>query len=188
MKSILQIIPEKTGGNFNIWYWSGGRIQQLLLTMKRKYYCNGRGSKKAPREEGEAIEMIVDEEVYSKQQNYIDALLGKKFYETKLPLMTSLIMKKGNLWRTGKQSMTYKEEEIQEVFGEYLPGIERSPIPTVYLYHQKVLSGRSIWALIVPKYHEFFFAFVDKSVGARNDELMALTRKILRSKYGNQEG
>lgn len=110
MKSILQIIPEKTGGNFNIWYWCGGRIQQLLLTMKRKYYCNGRGSKKAPREEGEAIEMIVDEEVYSKQQNYIDALLGKKFYETKLPLITSLIMKKGNLWRTGKQSMTYKEE------------------------------------------------------------------------------
>lgn len=69
-----------------------------------------------------------------------------------------------------------------------MPGIERSPIPTVYLYHQKVLSGRSIWALIVPKYHEFFFAFVDKSIGARNDELMALTRKTLRAKYGNQEG
>jgi hypothetical protein len=55
LKCILQIIPEKTAGNFNIWYWSAGRVQQLLLTMKRKYYCGGKGNKKAPREEGEAI-------------------------------------------------------------------------------------------------------------------------------------
>lgn len=50
LKSILQIIPQKTAGNFNVWYWSAGRIQQLLLTIKRRYYCNGKGLKKAPRE------------------------------------------------------------------------------------------------------------------------------------------
>ncbi len=46
LKSILQILPEKTAGNFNVWYWSAGRIQQLLLTIKRRYYCNGKGLKK----------------------------------------------------------------------------------------------------------------------------------------------
>jgi len=46
----LQIIPEKAPGNFNVWYWSGGRIQQMLLIMKRKYFCAGKGNKKAPRE------------------------------------------------------------------------------------------------------------------------------------------
>lgn len=60
-KSILQIIPEKTPGNFNVWYWSAGRIQQMLVTMKRRYYCQGNGNKKAPREEGEAIEIVTDE-------------------------------------------------------------------------------------------------------------------------------
>ena len=49
-KSILQITPEKTAGNFNVWYWSSGRVQQILLTLKRKYYCTGKGNKKAPRE------------------------------------------------------------------------------------------------------------------------------------------
>ncbi len=67
-KSILQIIPEKTAGNFNVWYWSGGRIQQMLLTMRRRYYCLGRGNKKAPREEGDAIEVVADEETFIKQQ------------------------------------------------------------------------------------------------------------------------
>jgi hypothetical protein len=90
-------------------------------------------------------------------------------------------MKKGNLWKTNKQAMTYKEEEIQEMFGEYLPGLERSPIPTVFLYHQKVLAGRTYWALIIPKYHEYFFIFVDKSKGAQNDELMTIARKALKS-------
>jgi hypothetical protein len=51
VKSILQIIPE-TPGNFNVWYWASGRIQQMLVTMKRRYYTGGRGNKKAPREEG----------------------------------------------------------------------------------------------------------------------------------------
>lgn len=50
LKCILQIIPEKAPGNFNVWYWSGGRIQQMLLIMKRKYFCAGKGNKKAPRE------------------------------------------------------------------------------------------------------------------------------------------
>jgi len=66
LKSILQILPEKSAGNFNVWYWSAGRIQQLLLTIKRRYYCNGKGLKKAPREEGDAIEIVVDEEMYHK--------------------------------------------------------------------------------------------------------------------------
>lgn len=60
IKSILQIIPEKTVGNFNVWFWSGGKIQQMLVTMKRRYYCSGKGNKKAPREEGEAIEVVTD--------------------------------------------------------------------------------------------------------------------------------
>ena len=53
MKSILQIIPDKIPGSFSVWYWAGGRVQQMSMTMKRKYYSNRRGgTKKAPREEG----------------------------------------------------------------------------------------------------------------------------------------
>ena len=134
-KSILQIIPEKTPGNFNVWYWSAGRIQQLLLTMRRRYYSEGRGTKKAPREEGDVMQVIADQDVFIKQQEYFQTFIGKKFYETRLPLMISLIMKKGNLWRTGKQSMAYREEQIQEVFGDYLPNLDRTPLPVVYLVH-----------------------------------------------------
>ncbi len=112
---------------------------------------------------------MVEEEVFRKQQDYFDAFLGQKFYETKMPLLTNLIMKKGNIWRTTKQAMTYREDEVQEIFGEYLSEVERLPIPTVFLFHQKVLSGRTFWALIIPKYHEYFFIFVDKSKGAQND-------------------
>ena len=32
-------------------------------------------------------------------------------------------MKKGNLWRTNKFMQTYREEDIQEVFGDYLPNL-----------------------------------------------------------------
>ena len=109
VKSILQIVPEKTSGNFNVWYWAGGRIQQMLITMKRRYFMGGRGNKKAPREEGDAIEVVTDEDIFVKQQDYFQAFIGKKFYETKLPLIMSLIMKKGNIWKTNKQMMTYKE-------------------------------------------------------------------------------
>jgi hypothetical protein len=31
-----------------------------------------------------------------------------------MPLLTSVIIDKGNIWKTNKQAMTYKEEEIQE--------------------------------------------------------------------------
>ena len=86
-----------------------------------------------------------------------------------MPLLTSVIIDKGNIWKTNKQAMTYKEEEIQEQYGEYLTGIERLPIPTVYLFYQKVLPGRTFWAIIIPKYHEYFFIFADKSKGAQND-------------------
>lgn len=61
LKSILQVIPEKTPGNFVVWYHSSNRIQQLQLTLKRKYYVKGVGGlKKAPREEGEAMETVID--------------------------------------------------------------------------------------------------------------------------------
>jgi hypothetical protein len=59
------------------------------------------------------------------------------------------------------------------------------PIPTVYLFHQKVLSGRTFWALIIPKYHEYFFIFVDKSKGAQNDELLTIARKTLKNIEGS---
>lgn len=50
MKSIIHIVPEKTPGSFNVWYHSGGKIQSLLINVKRRYYCKGDGVKKAPRE------------------------------------------------------------------------------------------------------------------------------------------
>jgi len=78
-------------------------------------------------------------------------------------------MKKGNIWKTNKQLMTYREEDVQEVYGDYLPNLERTPLPMVHLIHQKVMSGRSVWALIIPKYHEYSLAFVDKSKGAQHD-------------------
>jgi hypothetical protein len=42
-----------------------------------------------------------------KQKDYFEAFIEKKFYETRLPLMISLVMKKGNLWKTGRHAMTY---------------------------------------------------------------------------------
>jgi hypothetical protein len=48
--------------------------------------------------------------------------------------------------------------------------------------HDNVLVGRSIWALIIPKYHEYFIVFTDKSTGAQQDELLTLFRKTLKSK------
>jgi hypothetical protein len=68
-----------------------------------------------------------------------------------------------------------------------LPGIDRSPIPTVYLYQQKVLPGRSIWALIIPKYHEYIFAFADKSIGGLQDELRSLARRCLKNKQKSND-
>jgi len=40
----------------------------------------GRGNKKAPREEGDAIEVVADEADFVKQQDYFQAFIGKKFY------------------------------------------------------------------------------------------------------------
>lgn len=78
--------------------------------------------------------------------------------------------------------MTYREEDIQEIYGDYLPHLERSPLPLVHLVHEKVIVGRSLWALIIPKYHEYIFAFVDKSKGSQHDELLTLARKTLKNK------
>jgi hypothetical protein len=62
LKSILQIIPiENSVGSFTVWYYSGNKIQQLLLNFKRHYFVKDpRGQKKAPREEGYAREIIVE--------------------------------------------------------------------------------------------------------------------------------
>ena len=56
LKSILQIVPmENAPGSFTVWYYSGNKIQQLLLNFKRHFYrIDKRGEKKAPREEGAA--------------------------------------------------------------------------------------------------------------------------------------
>ena len=51
----------------------------------------------------------------------------------------------------------------------------------VHLIHEKVLAGRSVWALVVPRYHEYFFIFVDKSKGAQHDQLLTLFRKMLKT-------
>lgn len=60
MKSVLQIIPEKAAGTFNVWFWAGGRVQQMLLTAQRRYFMGKKGgNKKAPREEGEAVEVVI---------------------------------------------------------------------------------------------------------------------------------
>ena len=43
-------------GSFTIWYYSGNKIQQLLLNFKRHYYIkDNKGTRKAPHEEGTAI-------------------------------------------------------------------------------------------------------------------------------------
>ena len=77
MKSILQIIPDKIPGSFTVWYWAGGRVQQITITMKRRYYSSRKGGmKKAPREEGEAMQIHADEEVFIKQQDYFQAFIG----------------------------------------------------------------------------------------------------------------
>ena len=46
MKSILQIIPDKIPGSFTVWYWAGGRVQQITITMKRRYYSSRKGGMK----------------------------------------------------------------------------------------------------------------------------------------------
>lgn len=74
------------------------------------------------------------------------------------------------------------------MFGEYLPGLEKTPLPTVVLFHRRILPGRSLWALLTPKHHDYYFAFADKSVGAQSDELKTLVRKILRSQGVASEG
>ena len=91
--------------------------------------------------------------MFTKQQDYFQTLMGKKFYETKLPLIMSLIMKKGNLWKINKSANTYREEDIQSVYGDYLPNLQKTPLPTVHLIYEKVMVGRSVWALVIPKYH-----------------------------------
>lgn len=51
----------------------------------------------------------------------------------------------------------------------------------MHLIHEKVLLGRSIWALVNPRNHEYYLAFVDKSKGSQHDDLLKLFRKSLKS-------
>jgi hypothetical protein len=57
LKSVLQVIAiPNAPGSFTVWFYSGNRIQQLLLHFKRHFYARDKkGLKKAPREEGAAI-------------------------------------------------------------------------------------------------------------------------------------
>ena len=48
--------------------------------MKRKYYCKGKGTKKAPREDGDAVEIAIAEDVFQKQADYYDSFIGQTFY------------------------------------------------------------------------------------------------------------
>ena len=63
LKSILQVIPiPSSPGTFTVWYYSGNKIQSLLLNFKRHYFVKDKkGQKKAPHEEGPAQEIISDE-------------------------------------------------------------------------------------------------------------------------------
>lgn len=100
---------ENSVGSFTIWYYSGNKIQQLLLNFKRHYFVKDpKGQKKAPREEGFAREIITDEAEFLKNENYYDSILGKTFYETKIPLLVNLILKKGNLWKINKHLPLYR--------------------------------------------------------------------------------
>jgi len=47
----LQVIPVlNTPGLFTVWYYSGNKIQNLLLNIKRHYFVKDKtGTKKAPR-------------------------------------------------------------------------------------------------------------------------------------------
>lgn len=49
--------------------------------MKRRYYTKDRdGTKKAPHEEGDAKEVVIDEAEFLKYEANYDCILGKKFY------------------------------------------------------------------------------------------------------------
>lgn len=47
-KSILQVTEEKEVANFNVWYWAGGRIQQLLVTVRATLLLRGQGQQEGP--------------------------------------------------------------------------------------------------------------------------------------------
>ena len=98
-----------------------------------------------------------------------------------MPLLISLIMRKGNLWKISKQLPMYKEEDVHEVFGgQYLPNIEDNFMPIVYLSRIQVLDNRQIYAIISPRAKEYNFVFVDHSSGKNNDELYRLARKTIK--------
>lgn len=116
-----------------------------------------------------------------KNIDFYDSILGKTFYETKIPLLTSLILKKGNLWRISKQLPIYREEDVHEEFvSTYLPNIEDNFMPIVYLCRVEVMDNRQIFAVINPRLKEYHFFYVDNSIGKSNDELLKLARKTIK--------
>ena len=54
------------------------------------------------------MEIISDETEFLKNQDYYEGLLGKTFYEVKMPLLINLILKKGNLWKISKHLPLYR--------------------------------------------------------------------------------
>lgn len=80
-----------------------------MLNFKRHYFHKDKkGLKKAPREEGPAMEIVVEETEFLKNVNSYENYLGKSFYEIKMPLIISLILKKGNLWKISKHLPIYR--------------------------------------------------------------------------------
>lgn len=50
-----------------LWYYSNGRINNCSLVLERKYYVKSQhGIKKAPRNQGLAVECSVDEATFLK--------------------------------------------------------------------------------------------------------------------------
>jgi len=60
-------------------------------------------------------------------------------------------------------------------------------MPFIYLVHQSIpeLKGRVVWALINPKGHEYWFAFVDKAKGIEATDLIKLIRQTIKAKHGD---
>jgi hypothetical protein len=99
-----------------------------------------------------------------------------------MPLLVSLILKKGNLWKISKHLPLYREDDIHEVFGsEYLPKIEDSFMPTIYLSQTSSLNlkNKHIFCIFSPKTMEYIFLFLDNSLGKNSDELLRLARRTI---------
>ena len=75
----------------------------------------------------------------------------------------------------------YREEDVHEVFGsEYLPKIEDSFMPTVYLSKITVLENKHMFSIFSPKTLEYTIVYLDNSLGKNTDELLRLARRTIK--------